>query len=584
MIVGYDFEVFYEDWLVEIIDPELDEPIEIINDPELLYEIYHKYKGHIWVGYNNRHYDQYIMKAILCGMDPYDVSCKIIQEEQPGWSISRNFNKYPMINYDVQILGKGLKELEAFQGHSIYESSVDFNIKRKLTDEEIRETCKYCLNDVIETMNVFQANIEDFNSQWWLVHEFKLPLSFMAKTKAQISAEILGCVKTTRNDEWDLYTLDCVDLGKYKVIGTWFMDKGNHFYKDQNGNKNKLECIVAGVPHIFAWGGAHGAKVKYHYKCEDGYLMLHVDVTAFYPSLMIEHGLLTRNAKHPERFKAIYDRRVALKKAGKKKEQAPLKIVINGSYGICKDLTNNAYDPRNANLICVNGQLLLVDLIDKLEDNVPSFELIQSNTDGLIIKIRMEDFDLVDDVCAEWEERCSVNLEFDYIQEIWQKDVNNYIFRDFDGNLERKGAYVKYLSPLDNDLPIVNTALVDYMTKGVPVEQTINSCDEMVQFQKVCKLSKKFDHVVYTRWIYAPDRGHESTYYNKCYRVFASTDPVDGPVHKVKGNRYNKFPMTSEHSFLESGDITDMKCPDKLDKQWYIDLAKTRLTQFGVNV
>lgn len=256
----------------------------------------------------------------------------------------------------------------------------------------------------------------------------------------------------------------------------------------------------------------------------------------------------------------------------------------NGSYGICKDPTNNAYDPRNANLICVNGQLLLVDLIDKLEDNVPSFELIQSNTDGLIIKIRMEDFDLVDDVCAEWEERCSVNLEFDYIQEIWQKDVNNYIFRDFDGNLERKGAYVKYLSPLDNDLPIVNTALVDYMTKGVPVEQTINSCDEMVQFQKICKLSKKFDYVVHTRWIYAPDRGHESTYYNKCYRVFASTDPVDGPVHKVKGNRYNKFAVTSEHSFLESGDITGMKCPDKLDKQWYIDLAKTRLTQFGVNV
>ena len=32
------------------------------------------------------------------------------------------------------------------------------------------------------------------------------------------------------------------------------------------------------------------------------------------------------------------------------------------------------------------------------------------------------------------------------------------------------------------------------------------------------------------------------------------------------------------------GDITGMKIPSKLDKQYYIDLAKKRLEDFGVRV
>lgn len=249
----------------------------------------------------------------------------------------------------------------------------------------------------------------------------------------------------------------------------------------------------------------------------------------------------------------------------------------NGTYGIEKDPTNKAYDPRNANLICVNGQLLLLDLIEKLEA-VPSFELIQSNTDGLIIKIHRRDFDLVDDICYEWETRTDMKLGFDYVREIWQKDVNGYVFTDFEGGVERKGAYVKELSPMDNDLPIVNRAIVNYMLKGVSVEKTINGCDDLVEFQKVCKLTSKFDSVEHNKKVYT----------NKCYRIFASCDPNDGIVYKIKkradgSNQYFKFGNTAEHCFIENADITTAKVPHKLDKQWYIDLANKRLQQYGIN-
>lgn len=589
----YDFEVTKFDWMVVAIDPErIDKPYEIINSPEDISSIYEQYREDIWIGFNSRHYDQWILKGILTGCKPWDINKHIIIDKQPGWSYSSLLRKIPLINYDVMPLNTSLKQLEGMQGHNIYESSIPFNIDRPLTAEEIKEMIMYCRNDVHETMNVFAANISDFNALLWLVKEFQFPLSYMSKTKAQISAEILECEPVSRSDEWDIYTLPCLQLKDLNRILTVKRKKKKD---DPDGSNDKkvviirsrpdqwfvnpdyqdyryyFECKIAGVDHQFGWGGIHGARKQYHYRCDPEHLMLHVDVASYYPRLMIFHNLLTRNARHPERFQEIYHRRIQLKREGKKKEQAPLKIVINGTFGICKDANNKAYDPRNANLICVNGQLLLMDLIEHLA-TVDSFELIQSNTDGLIIKIRRDDFELVDDICYEWESRCKMELEFDYIQEIWQKDVNNYVFTQFDGKIERKGAYVKDLNPMDNDLPIINAALNNYMLQGIPVEQTINSSTELIQFQKICKLSTKYEYVTH----------NGSKYTNKCYRVFASLRDSDGAVRKVKGKRADKFGNTSLHSFMNNSDITGAPVPDYLDKEWYINLANERLKQYGV--
>ena len=568
MLVFYDFEVFRYDWLVVAINPFEHEKTVIVNDHERLKKFYEKNKKLIWCGYNTRHYDQYILKAIVAGFDAWEMNDFIINKNMPGWQFSSLLNKYPLINYDIGLLNKSLKQLEGFQGHNIHETGVDFLIDRKLTQEEIEETIGYCTNDVEEAINIWLECKSDFYAQLGLVNMFKLPLAAMSKTKAQISAEVLECVKKTRNDEWDLFTLPCLRLekSKYKKVRDWFL------HEDNNDYTKSLKVDVAGVPHLFGWGGLHGALEKYHYACGPDEIILHVDVASYYPSLMIYWNLLTRSSLNPGRYKEIYDLRLRLKAEGKKKEQAPLKIVLNGTYGICKDKNSKAYDPRNANLICVNGQLLLLDLLEKLE-SVPSFELIQSNTDGLIIKIKRKDFDMVDDICFEWESRTKMNLEFHYIKEIFQKDVNNYIFVQFNGKVERKGAYVKELTSIDNDLPIINKALVDYMLEGVRPEKTINDCDDLVMFQKICKLTSKFQFVT-------DESGRR--YRNKCYRIFASKDPKDGTIYKVKdGYKYFKFANTSDQSFICNDDVKCKKVPRKLDKQWYINLAKERLRQYG---
>ena len=571
MLPFYDFEVFKYDWLVVIIDPVTKEETIIVNDIEKLTAYYEAHKNEIWCGYGNRHYDQYILKGLLCGFDPFRISEFIIAMNEAGYKFSKLLNKFSMINFDVGLLDKSLKQLEGFQGHNIHESNVDFSIDRKLTQAEIDETIEYCRNDVKETINVFLECKSEFDALLGLVNMFQLPLTGMNYTKAQISAEILGCEATKFDDQWDLVFLPCIRLNKYSFVKEWFENPDNQ--------SEKMERIVnvCGVPHTFGLGGLHGAIPQYHHKCEPDELMLHVDVASYYPSLMIYWNLLTRASKHPERFKEIYDLRLKLKHEGKKKEQAPLKIVLNGTFGICKDKKSKAYDPRTASSICINGQLLLLDLLEKLEA-VDSFELIQSNTDGLIIKIKAKDFEAVDDICYEWEHRTKMNLEFDYIKEIFQKDVNNYIFIQFDGKIERKGGYVKELSAIDNDLPIVNKAITDCILHGISPEKTVLECDSMIMFQKIVKLTKKYRSVLHN--------GIE--YRNKCYRVFASNKYEDGPILKCKlfkgYERKDKFANTPDHCFIDNSDIQNAKIPEYLDKNWYVALAKERLHQFGIEV
>lgn len=565
-MIFYDFEVFKYDWLVVLKNPETREKTVIINDSEKLSDYYNLHRNDIWCGYNSRSYDQFILKAILLGLDPKKVNDWIIVSGKSGWQYSNLMNKYPILNYDVMTSMHSLKQLEGFMGNNIKETSVSFDIERKLTAQEIADTVKYCESDVDNLIEVFIERIDEFNSAVDLIKTFNLPWTCISKTKAQMSAIILDCTAQKRDDEWDISIVDTLKLSKYDFVREWFLNNRGDYGKN-------LTAIVAGVPHQFGWGGLHGAREKYQ---AEG-VILHVDVNSYYPSLMIEYGLLTRNCKEPHKFKEIYDKRLALKKAGKKKEQAPYKIVLNSTYGICKDKYSLAYDPRQANNVCINGQLLLLDLIEKLEA-IDGFELIQSNTDGLIVKIPDTDeaFNQADDICYEWEQRTRMGLSFDYITKIVQKDVNNYVFIDDKGKLECKGAYVKQTSKLDNDMPILNRALVSYIAYGIPIEKTINECNELIQFQKIVKVSSKYFAGVYNGEIQS----------DRTFRVFASKDADDGYIGKIKamGATVEKFANTPDNCFILNGDVNGVKIPPRLNKQWYIDLAKKRLDDYGVKV
>lgn len=579
----YDFEVFKYDWLVVVIDMSEKKEHVIVNDRNALEQLYMEKVNDIWVGFNSRNYDQYILKGILCGFDPKRINDYIIVRGHPGWKFSSLFRNYPLFNYDVmQNTDRGLKVFEGFMGNNIKETSVPFDIDRKLTTEEIQQTIFYCRHDVEQTIEVFLRRKDDFNAQMGLVKlacgNCGLDLSLISKTKAQLAAVILEAAQKPHNDEFDIDFPETLQLQKYIAVKEWYQDPNHRRYKvdpeKPTSKKMQLNIMIAGCPHTFAWGGVHGALEKYY---GEGFFLM-ADVASLYPSLMIRYNLHSRNMKDPKKYEEIYHTRLKYK-AEKNPLQAPLKLVLNSTYGVMKDASNGLYDPRQANRVCIYGQLLLLDLIEKLE---PYCQLIQSNTDGILIKMRnADDYYLVDDICAEWEARTGLTLEFDEYNRVYQKDVNNYIIvshPDENGNVhfKSKGAYVKKLSALDYDLPIINQALTSFMVHGVPVEKTIFGCNDLKEFQLVSKISSKYCCILHG----------DSPVNEKCIRIFASSDEQDKGVYKVhaKTRKAAKIANSPEHCFIWNDAVNGVQCPAKLDKQWYVDLAVKRLKDFGVSV
>ena len=568
MLNFYDFEVWPKLWCVTIINPITKEKTVIVNDAKQLIYHYAKHKDEIYVGFNSRNYDDYIFKAILCGFEPWKMNDWIINKGKKGWEFSSLLQSVKLNSFDCMVGFNGLKTLEAFIGMDIRETEIPFDYDGEFTQEMIDKVLFYNEHDVLATMRVFMERKSEFDSYIGLLKLFDLPLSYLSKSKAQLAAIITGAKKTKHKDEFNVSLPPTMRIEKYTKVT-------EYFEKDWDYDTN-LEIEIAGVPHTYGTGGIHGAIPNYFGEGE----FIHVDVNSYYPSLIIRYPeyCMSRTGASLEKFKEIYESRLAFKAQGDARADA-LKIVINSFYGANKDKFNPLYDPRCANNICIFGQVLLTDLIERLEDHC---DLIQSNTDGLIIKLH-ENRDEVMEICKEWEERTGMTLGYDRVFKIAQKDVNNYIMvmeKKGKQKIEAKGAYVKDLNDLDYDMAIVNKAVRDYLLYNIPVESTILPCSDMRMFQKVVKLSNKY------KWVEHEQGNGNVKYDNKAYRVFASRDNSDGRLLKCKptekGDKKDKFGNTPDHCFIENGDITEMKIPSKLDKQYYIDLAKKRLEDFGV--
>lgn len=561
-----DFEVLSKGnfWMCCMKDYKTQAEHIIINDRKEFLRVYNKNKNSIWVGYNIKGYDQWIMKALIGGIDPCIVSDKIIEQNISPWQIDRNLNRIPLYIFELNDSYRSLKELELFMGEDIRESSVPFDLNRYPLEEEIKELTTYCLHDVRMTYKVFEEVYYKYEAQLGLIEYFNLDDSLFNKTEAQLSAYILGARKPNynRNDMKDFEIVNSIQLNKYNNVKLWYEDYNNRDLKKY------LRVNVYGVDTDFGWGGLHSARKKY--KCED--FIVNSDVSSFYPSIMIEYGLLSRNVQNPSKFKEIRDTRFKFK-SEKNPIEKSLKLVLNSTYGACLDTNNELYDQRQGIGICVNGQLLLLDLIEKVEEEfLDRAQFIQGNTDGVMFKFKCkEDVEKYLKICEIWSKRTRMNLEHDFIKKIIQKDVNNYIYIKEDGKIKSKGAYVKKLSLLDNDLPIVNKAIKEKLINNIDLETTINNCNNLIDFQKCIKITGKYSHAIY----------NNKEINLKVLRVFASKSSGDSSIMKMKSDgRLEKISYTPQRVFIDNSKIINKTIPDKLDKSWYISIAKDRLESF----
>ena len=366
----FDFEVFMYDWLVVFKDISTGKYEIIINDENKLKQFYTSHQNSIYVGYNNKAFDNIVFEGLLSGVVPYTVMKMLFAGITP-YRVRKTCEITPLniTNIDLMqdILGMSLKEAEGFMNMSIEESSVPFDIERRLTQEEIEETIFYCKHDVDATEKLLTYRKSYVQSKMELIRLFGLSIKDLELTNAMLCAKILKAKPIDRNDEL-IY-----DMPKeVRITNPKYLPIPQLYTRGQLDYNNTLDICLAGVMHKFAYGGVHGAIENFVYKGE----MWNIDMTSYYPSMMIRFGFLSRNTPSLSDFKNIYDSRVRAKHSEELLKAAAYKLVLNTTYGCMKSKFNPLCDPKMANQVCITGQLLLVDLIEKLE---PYITLVQSS-------------------------------------------------------------------------------------------------------------------------------------------------------------------------------------------------------------
>ncbi len=605
--IFYDFECFMYDWMVVLYSEKKQRSICIRNDRLSLCRYFREHRRDIWVGYNSHAYDEPLMKGILLGINPKKVSDYIIKQDKPGWGYDARFRDIQIIGYDVMNDCReiGLKTIEGSIGSDIRETEVDFDLDRHLTKEELDRTEIYCRHDVEQTRKIFLINRHEFDANMSLIEAFDLdPRQSIGRTQQQLVSVILGAVKQQYNDEWDIRLPRTLRLETepYKAVARWFLDPSNH------SEDSSVTAVLAGVKHSFGWGGAHGARTSMK-DCEGrtirGFhirnkgLILDNDGRSYYPTLMIQYHLLSRSVQNPEKFKTIYEKRLQYKKANHPFAK-PYKIVINATYGAMRMKSSRLYDPLNGKLVCVFGQLLIIDLIEKLElAHINGFQLIQTNTDGIMYTVADEKAQMQAElVASEWEERVHVPLDTEKFDEIWQRDVSNYyiIGTDDKGGLtERaKGSLLGDVYPKSNNLRIISKSMREYFLHNTPVRDTIAKDDYLIDYQQVSKVRQPCD-----LWVHKTKSGIEKID-GKVNRMFASCRADDGTfafakskdiMMDIHGNRTvaktYKAGGIPEHAFCIRGDVSHLgrhTQDGRIDLEWYAQETEKHLSEFGCTV
>ena len=575
----YDIEVFKYGWCVVFKNTETGEFTEFICTSDSV-------DTHIreWIdmtepllcGFNSKHYDDYILKAIYYYFEIFDIKSLndwIISGNQ-GWDWPKwNYQKSSFSSYDVRDdlpINLSLKALEGNMGLTIIESSIPFDLDRPLTADEWEETLRYCRWDVDATDQLRLKRQAYLQSKVYVGQLAGLSeCQSLAMTNAKLTSAYLAGTnaKVKRwNDELEYHCPDNVDVQSAEVM--------KFFSKIDPTYEAKETVQLAGVDHTLAYGGLHGARPNYIGFSDKTHKLVNVDVTSYYPSLMIRNGYVSRAVPTPSDFEKVYIERIEAKKSGDKSKNEALKLVLNTTYGAMKNQYNPLYDPLMANSVCISGQLYLIDLIEKLVDN-PKVVLVQSNTDGILISYPNAEDDAVKEVVCKWEKRTKFVMEFDDVDCIYQKDVNNYVMKTMDGKIKVKGGYVSIYSggTYENaSIPIVAKAIVEYLLNGTPVETTIEQSTEIRDFQFIAKAGHAYDRTV-------QEVKGQLIDVQRANRVYASVDQEFGTIYKIKSkeNRKDKIASLPEHCLIDNGNTATF---DDIDKKFYISMSKDRIIDF----
>lgn len=583
-LIVYDVEVFAYDWIVVFKDVETGVHTVIHNDSEALRECL--FDDGIYVGFNSKHYDQFIIKAAANDFTPQEIKQlnDFLIGGGRGWEYAPlkafyfRFNNVD-IRDDVQ-MGLSLKAIEGHMGMDIQETEVSFDLDRPLTEDELRQTVYYCSHDVDATHELMKLRADYLKTKMNLGKRAGIDeVKSLAATNAKLTAMMLRAERKEWDDGREYVYPDNLDTAVIpKPILDFFETIHDMSIPDEVLFKTSFEIEIGGMPCKYAWGGVHGSLTGYYEEATEDRVIQNRDVSSLYPSLIEIYNYLSRNVPDPELFYTIKRDRIQAKHNGDKQTAKDLKLPLNTVSGAQENRYNDLYDPLPTRSLRISGQLFLTVLTMRLLNACKTIKLLNLNTDGLMYSIDKSELALVDEIAHAWEAETKFELEVDEVQKVWIKDVNNLLMIKTDGEVKTVGGYLNYgvsvkgAWAINNNMVIVKKALIEYFVHGTPVEDTINGSTDIFDFQLIAKAGAKYRnayHIV----------DGEQVPVQKVNRVYATADKRYGKLFKVKAetDASAKIEMLPEHCIIDNDNQLTI---NDVDKTFYIEMAKKRINDF----
>ena len=327
------------------------------------------------------------------------------------------------------------------------------------------------------------------------------------------------------------------------------------------------------------------------------------DVSSLYPNEVEVYGYSSRNQQDKNSYVNLLSMRMKAKKGQLTEDflkplgltnddlKSGLKLPLNAYTGALRAKFNDLYDNLQGFSICTTGQLLILQLIHDLQE-VPTLEMVSANTDAVMYTIEEEYKEQAHRVLDDWQKLTGLELEEDKIVKIIMRDVNNYVeivqTGDNDYKVNYKGGNFtgKHIFTWDkekkifhyefkddlksNSLTIVAEAILKKLLFDIPVEETINDCDDIFRFQMVSHLGSTYEKCVQE----TPNGDVELQRNN---RIYAGKKP-SGVIIKVKPNgRRDSLASQPANPIIDNANECTI---DDINKEWYIDLAKQRVNDF----
>lgn len=571
--------------------------VEVNSDMPNARELIIKYMreaDYVLLGYNVKAYDLMIANGIYQGFTPQQIKIisDIIINPSCAWSTKEHCRMAPFAKKKLQgvvyqdLLDDGsgsLKEKEAVMGLNILESSVDFN-KENLTDEDKYELTYYCKQDVYSAVIFYIKVVHPYTkAKLALGKRFNIPENIVrASTNAKLVAIALGAKRANFNDA-DEVVIKLPD----KIREYVYENVPSKILEHLLNSTESLSVRLFNNDVEYGNGGIHSVLCNNLYiESNEEYVLLNIDATSYYPSILIQFDCLSRTIPDKTMFKYIFDERVRIKhKKDKTQEdknnQDAYKLILNTTFGASGNKYLDTYDPHMCTRTCRLGQIFLTALACKLQRSVNSIKIIQSNTDGILVYCKRNELYKVKECMNEWSNISGINMEEDYIDKIWQRDVNNYLLIKDTGEVKRKGGWLidswrkpGYVMVGALSGFVSAKAVTNYLLYGTDIIQSIVNNKNVEDFVMTCKKGPSYSKVIQRL-----SDGTEIELF-KCNRVIASKDTNLGKVYKIKKYKdrlsYTQMAGIPDNCRLMNDDLSKYNFDDikkDIDYMFYIEKA-----------